>query len=309
MSPSVTLLGPQRRPTLDRVLAALQVDGPVAAITAGWQERESDDDELMHLLAGRGLNLRLHARWMDVLAEDDDYARAEREHRVVLGELQQLYLIRLDHALRAAYAVAQRTDGHPRVQATAVEDALALVREVDERHLTRVAELRAAFDDSWHPHDRDAVVKHREEVRGALAHADCLVIAGGHVGELVTVLHLFDVAADLPGRIIAWSAGAMALTERIVLFHDRSAHGPAQAEVLDRGLGVVPGLVALPHARRRLRTDDLLRMSVLVRRFAPATCLVLDDGVTVELDGGRLPDDARVVTNDGRIIEMSALDA
>ena len=310
MSPSVTLLGPQRRPTLDRVLATMPADGPVAAITAGWQERESDDDELMHLLGGRGLNLRLHARWMDVLQEDADYARAEREHRVVLGELQQLYLIRLDHALRAAYAIAQRNDGHPRVQATAFDDALALVRQVDEGHLSRVAELRAAFEDSWRPRERDAVVKHREEIRGGLAQAETLVVAGGHVGDLLTVLDLFDIGADLPPRVVAWSAGAMALTERIVLFHDRSAHGPAQAEVLDRGLGVVPGLLALPHARRRLRTDDLLRMSVLARRFAPARCLVLDDGVSVELghDGG-LPDDARVVTDDGRIIEMSAFDA
>ena len=49
------------------MLDALDVRGPVAAVTAGWQERETDDAELMSLLDGRGLNLRLHARWMDVL--------------------------------------------------------------------------------------------------------------------------------------------------------------------------------------------------------------------------------------------------
>jgi hypothetical protein len=98
----------------------------------------------------------------------------------------------------------------------------------------------------------------------------------------------------------------MAITDRIVLFHDRSAHGPAQAEVYDVGLGIVPGVVALPHARRRLRTDDALRMSVLARRFAPATCLVLDDGVTVELGADRsVPAGARVVDVDGRIVEAA----
>ena len=287
------------------MLDALEIRGAVAAVTAGWQEREADDAELMSLLGERGLNLRLHARWMDVLQEDPDYARAEREHRVVLGELQQLYLVRLDHALRATYAVAQRVDGHPRIQATAVDDALAIVREVDARHLDRVAELRSAFGEAWHPDERDTVAKHREEIRGALHHAECLVIAGGHVGDLVSVLNLFRVVDDLPARVVAWSAGAMALTDRIVLFHDRSAHGPAQAEVLDVGLGVVSGLVALPHARRRLRTDDALRMSVLARRFAPATCLVLDDGVTVDLGPtNAVPAGARIVDADGRITEV-----
>lgn len=307
MPPTVTLLGPQRRPTLDRALGGLDVQGPIAAITAGWQERESDDDELMSLLGGHGANLRLHARWMDVLQSDPDYARAEREHRVVLDELQQLYLLRLDHALRATYAIAQRTDGHPRIQTTAVDDALAIVRQVDEMHLGRVADLRATFREAWPPHDRDVVAKHREEVREALALADCLVVAGGHVGELLAVLDLFRVADQLPAHVVAWSAGAMALTERVVLFHDRAAHGPAQAELLDTGLGLVPGIVALPHARRRLRTDDLLRMSVLARRFAPARCLVLDDGVTVSLgNDGSLTDGARVVEPDGRIVEVRA---
>jgi len=300
---SVTLLGPQRRPTLDRALQSLHVDGQIAAVTAGWQEREPEDGELLRLLSGRGVNLHLHGRWTDVLQRDPDYARAEREHRAILDELQQLYLIRLDHALRATYTVAHRTDGHPRVRQTAVDDALSTVRQIDDHHLQRVAELWAAFGDSWQPTQRDIVAKHREEVSSVLSHAECLVIAGGHVGELLLVLRLFGVTDLLPERVIAWSAGAMTLTDRIVLFHDRTAHGPAQAELLDTGLGLVHRIVALPHARRRLRTDDQLRMSVLAQRFAPARCLVLDDGVTVELgDDGALPEQARVIDTDGRIV-------
>ena len=42
----VTLLGPQRRPTLDTVAASLRLEGPIATITAGWQERETDDGAL-----------------------------------------------------------------------------------------------------------------------------------------------------------------------------------------------------------------------------------------------------------------------
>jgi hypothetical protein len=307
VSTSVTLLGPQRRPILDRVLSALGVTGPVAFVTAGWQERESEDGELAALLGADGVNLRLRARWLDVLESDPEFARAEREHRVVLDDLQQLYLVRLDHALLAATEVARRSDGNPRTTEMAVDDALEIIRLIDRTHLLRVQELHAAFYDAWPPHDRDVVEKHREEVRGVLAGADCLVIAGGHVGELVQVLHLFNIAPDVPPHVVAWSAGAMALTERVVLFHDRAAHGPAQTEVLDLGIGLAPRLVALPHARRRLRTEDPVRMSVLARRFGPARCLVLDDGVTVQLtpDGG-LPPDALVVDTTGRIVAAGA---
>src|SRR6185312_16993312 len=83
VSPAVTVLGPQRRPTVDRVLESLEVTGPVAMVTAGWQERESDDAELVALAGGRGVNLRLHARWLEVLQDDEEYARAEREHRAL----------------------------------------------------------------------------------------------------------------------------------------------------------------------------------------------------------------------------------
>jgi hypothetical protein len=307
VTPSITLLGPQRRPTLDRVLSSLGVGGPVAVVNAGWQERESDDAEILSLAGERAVNLRLFTRWMDVLSADPEYAAAEREHRLLLDELQELYRVRLDHALQAVYAVAGRGGGDAAIQATAMEDALAAVRLLDATHLARVQELHDAFYGTWQLESRGAIAGHREEVRTLLSEAECLVVAGGHVGELVRVVHLFHLAPHLPPRVVAWSAGAMALTPRVVLFHDRSAQGASLTEVFDAGIGVVPGLVLLPHARRRLRTEDHLRMSVLARRFAPASCLVLDDGVRVDLGrGGALPPDARVVDAEGRIVEGEA---
>ena len=160
------------------------------------------------------------------------------------------------------------------------------MRLLDEQHLQRVGDAQQAFYDAWRPQERPAVARHREEIQHVLEGSSALAIAGGHVGELARVLHLFHVAPHLPPRVVAWSAGAMALTERVVLFHDFVPHGVAQTEVYGDGLGVVPGVVALPHARRRLRVDDPIRMSVLARRFAPARCLVLDDGTRVTLDRG-----------------------
>jgi hypothetical protein len=307
MTSAVTLLGPQRRPTVQQVVRELEPGTSVATETAGWQERESDDAELRELLGGPAVNLALHARWLDVLDRDREYANAEREHEAALAELRQLYLIQLDHALRATYSVAERREGRPRLRQHALTDALEVVRLLDEHHLRRVREAQLAFFDAWRPQERPEVAGHREEVQQLLGSADTLVVAGGHVGELVNLLHLFHVRPHVPPRVIAWSAGAMALTERVVLFHDFVPHGVAQTEVLGEGLGVLHDLVLLPHARRRLRVDDQVRMSVLARRFEPARCLVLDDELRVDLthDGG-LPADARVIAGDGRVSSADA---
>ena len=82
--------------------ASLATGGnPYNSVNAGWRERESYDAEIVALAGEGAVNLRLFARWMDALQADPEYAAAEREHRLVLDELRQLYLIRLDHALQA----------------------------------------------------------------------------------------------------------------------------------------------------------------------------------------------------------------
>jgi hypothetical protein len=304
---NVTLLGPQRRPTVDQVVAGRDGDDLLATVTAGWQEREPDDGELRGLLGGRTANLGLYGRWLDVQERDRELATAEREHQAVLDELQRLYVVQVDSALRAVFEVARRSGDRPRTRDAAFADAQDVVRVVDDHHMARVRAAHADFYGSWRPQERDVVVEHRDAVRRCLQEASVLVVAGGHVGVLLRVLHLFEVAPFVPGTVIAWSAGAMALTERVVLFHDRVPHGPAQSEVLDDGLAVLRGLVLLPHARRRLLVHDRTRMAVLARRFAPASCLVLDDGVRVDLGpDGALPPGARVVSPDGAIVELEA---
>jgi hypothetical protein len=304
VSRAVTLLGPQRRPSVQPVLRDLDPDAPVATVTAGWQERESDDAELRELLGGRAVNLALHGRWLDLHERDQEYAHAERDHDVALAELRSMYLDRLDHALRAAYAVGNARESRPRLSAAALDDAIEVIRLVDRQHLARVREVQHAFFAAWRPQERPVVAQHREEVRGVLRQAQAVVVAGGHVGELLRVLHLFQVEPHLPDVVIAWSAGAMALSERVVLFHDFVPHGVAQTEVLGEGLGVVRGLVPLPHMRRRLRMDDRIRMSVLARRFTPARCVVLDDGVRLPLAAdGQPPADARVLDARGQVTE------
>ena len=109
----------------------------MATITAGWQEREPDDAELVALLEGRAVNLALYRRWLDVQDRDPEYRAGERELAGVLAELQELYLLRLDYALQAVYAV-QRRAGPAVASADALGEAVEAVRELDAAHLRRV---------------------------------------------------------------------------------------------------------------------------------------------------------------------------
>ena len=303
----ITLLGPQRRPTVDTVMRSLGAAGPVVTITAGWQEREDDDAELSKLLGGRDVNLRLHRRWLDVAEREPRFAAAERAVQAVLDELQALYLLRLDHALEAVYEL-QRRSGSDRLRAGVLAESLAAVQELDAAHLHRVSQVRLNFYAELQPHNRPVIAEHRAEVAGELAAASALVVAGGHVGVLADVLHLFNIAAALRSPVVAWSAGAMALAERIVLFHDRSAHGPGHPEVYASGLSVVQDMVPLPHARTRLLLDDAPRMAVFARRFAPARCVLLDNGTRLDIDNGAKswPAATRVLAEDGRVTALEA---
>ncbi len=300
----ITLLGPQRlTPSLGATMRGLGSEGPVATVTAGWRERERDDGELNTILDGRGRNLGLYRRWSEVLDADPEYATAERTLRDEIEELQALYEVRLDHAVRAIEAV-QRTGAPREIKEPAVDDAVDGLRRLDEWHLRTVAETRERFDERWAPGTRDAIRRHRAEVAAELEQCDTLAIAGGHVAVLLQCLRLFAVTRPgaLPQVIVAWSAGAMAMTDRVVLFHDFGPHGTTGLEVYDFGLGVVADVVPLPHARRRLRLRDPSRNALLARRFAPAYCLVLDDGVRVDLGpDGALPPSARVLTEDGDV--------
>jgi hypothetical protein len=293
------LLGPQRRPTL----GSLGVPGPFATVTAGWQEREPDDAELGSLLGGQAVNLSLYARWLDVQERDPEYALASRALADVLAELAEEYQLRMDYALQAVYALQRRASG------SALAEAVAAVRSLDAWQLDRVNEARGEFFDRLRPHDRPVIAAHRSAVAAVLSSTAALVVAGGHVGVLAEVLHLFNVAAALQptaerSPVIAWSAGAMALTDRIVLFGDRSAHVPGHPEVYGSGLSMIRDVVLLPHAKARLLLDDAPRMAVFAQRFAPASCVLLEAGTRLELSNGLLPAGARVLGEDGHVTAL-----
>src|SRR2546422_11421548 len=110
--PTITLLGPQRlRPTLADALRGRAPEGPIATITAGWQEREGDDQELDQHLEGRTGNLALYRRAEAVFQRDPELARAHRERQERLRRAHEPYALRLAGAMDCAYAVLPRTHG------------------------------------------------------------------------------------------------------------------------------------------------------------------------------------------------------
>jgi hypothetical protein len=186
----------------------------------------------------------------------------------------------------------------------ALRDAEEVLRSLDRRHLERVREVHAEFYAATRPHEHPLIAAHRTEVAHILAETQAVVITGGHVSELLDALHLFNVVpaglARLP--IIAWSAGAMVLTERVVLFNDNAIRGPRAPEVYDDGLGLLRGTVVLPSAHKRLQMANTDRMSLLAKRFAPALCVPLDPGARLNVPpDGSVPGDTPVIGLSGEM--------
>jgi len=283
---SIVLLGPQRlQPTLRAVAEALGDEGPLAAVTAGWEEREDEVERLVAHLGRPVVNLQLHRRAEGAFLEDWELAAAFAERRGRLAEAQRIYQVRLGHLLEAARDLVRRT-GRPEVLGPEREDSLAAVRALDARHIDRLEAVHGEFEGRWNWEERKSLGVRRREVQGLLAGCGAVALAGGNVAVLSNRLRLFGMGDLLAGRrVFAWSAGAMAAAGRIVLYHDNPPQGPGDPEVFGKGLGLFPDVLPLPHARRRLRLEDRERVGLFARRFAPLVCVALDEGSGLRWDG------------------------
>lgn len=287
---SVTLLGSQRRtPTLPDVVAASGIDlaaAPLATVTAGWQEREDDDRDLVDALLGSTVNLRLYGRTEEIFRADPELAAAHASRGRRLQEIQAIYEVRLTYAMDAVYELSRRDDDSS-LLADEIDSALHDVRAIDQRLLNANREVLAEFESVVCPAEREHVARHRREIAEILSGASGLAIAGGKVPTLLNRMRLLGPAGsvgELP--VFAWGAGAMVVTDRIVVFHDDPPQGTAHSRVFEAGLGWVSGVVAFPHARHRLHLDDPLRVGLLARRFSPGVCVGLDDGAAHVVGGG-----------------------
>jgi len=297
------LLGPQSpRPNLRQAADAVGADGPVVVISAGWRDSEGEIEELQEEL-GRPLeDLMIYHQAEEIFAREPDLQALQRERQDKLKELQELYRIRLGPTISAARKLMRAT-AHPELLRLEQRAAIAQVRALDRHHLRRIQAIHREFDQRRAQLDIPAATAAREAVQQRVSEAGLVLIAGGHVAVLLNRMRLFRLGAELAKKpLIAWSAGAMALSERIVLFHHHAPQGRRDAELLDAGLGIVRGRILLPHARIRLDWANRKRMALFSRRFSPAACCTLDSGSLLQFEDDRLVSAAQsfLVTRTGQ---------
>lgn len=286
------LLGPQRpTPNLTALLDKLPGDGPVLTVTAGWRYDESDREALDRAIGPAAEPLPLYAWFDEIVGEAPELARAYKERQARIHKLKALYRLRLAPALQTVARLLERRGEDPELVEPELEAALEVVREIDEGFLIRSSAIQVGGRALLRSLEPPRVARRRVEAAQRVLEARAVLIAGGHVGVLRNRLMFFELDLALKQAlqrgvaVVGWSAGAMALSDRVVLFHDDPPEGPSDPEVLDRGLGLVRGLVLLPHARQRLRLRDTDRVTTLAGRFAPSRCVGLENGAWLERGG------------------------
>jgi hypothetical protein len=175
--------------------------------------------------------------------------------------------------------------------------------------MRRVSSVHREFDAAFDVATHALLARHNAEISALLDGIETVLVTGGNVAVLINRLRLFGFGTLLAGKnLVAWSAGAMALSERIVLFHDDPPQGRRNPELFGPGLGLVKHQVLFPNARTRLRTSDRVRMQLLCRRFAPAICVTLDSGSVLRFVDNELAaaDSVRRISDEGRLRKVRA---
>lgn len=301
--PAVVLLGPQyHAPTAGAALRDLGLRGRAATITAGWQEREAEDEALERQLPSGSVPLRLYERALRVWDADSELRDAHQEMQADLRTVRGFYHRQLE-AAASVWVGLLEAEAPERLLGPEREAALEAIQRLDAHLLERVGEIRAAFEAGTHLLERKAVRVERAAITELLRGIEAVVIEGGHVAVLLNRMSLFGMHELIKDKVIVGCAGgAMALCRRIVLYDDSPAIGRGHAEVALPGLGFALGVVALPDAAARLRHDDPQRMLRLSRRLAPETCVLLDEGGRLVWDGRSWSGvDARLVLPDGTL--------
>jgi peptidase E len=297
------LLGPQSpTPNLRQAIEIVNKDGPIVVITAGWRDSEGEIDELREITGHPLEDLMLYQRAEEVFASEPALHELHRERQKKLTELQRLYRIRLTPTIAAARKL-MKTRAEADLLHIEQRAAIAQLHALDSHHLRRIRGIHQTFNLRRAELEVPQALVQRDKVHQLVEKAGVVVIAGGHVAVLLNRIRLFGLDRLLAEKpVIAWSAGAMAMTERIVLFHHSAPHGKRDSELLDAGLGIVRRRVLLPHAATRLDWRNRRRMALFSRRFSPASCCTLDNDSMIHMDNEQLiaSKGSSIVTRTGR---------
>ena len=278
------LLGPQRfLTTAGTVVRSVAAEGPVATVTAGWQDRESADDELHEVMEGRSRNLQLYRRLTEVIETDDHFAAQALAHRDAMDELAGIYSVRLQRALESVYVVARRP-ARQDIADSAFDDAVRGVRDIDAWYLARRRPaVRRARGRLAARRQRADLAQPRARSPTCSATPRCWPSRAGTSASCCA-------ACGSSRRGAAGQPARRGLVRR--RDGDDRARGALQRQrpagrAGRRGLGpwCRPGATTSSRCRTPgagCTLDDPVHARAFVRRFAPAVCLLLDEGTQVE---------------------------
>lgn len=319
MTGSLILLGPQRpSPNLGEALDRIPGNGPIVTLTAGWRLDEGEIDALHDVAGGDAVHLPLY-RWFEECMERMPETRARyRQRQRQLMRVKDLYRVRLHRALESVRDLIERSAEDPELVERQLEHAIADVRRIDRQFVDHSKSLFASYPDVSKPWELPEVAARRAESAAMLSSARAILIAGGHVAVLRNRMLFFGVHQQLfqawlqQTGVVAWGAGAMVLTDPIVLFYDDPPDGPSHPEILDSGLALVQDTVVLPDARKRLRLDDRLRVRLLAERFRPHKAVAMENGAFLESDNGAFVQrgvfgSASVLEPSGEVVPMETV--
>jgi hypothetical protein len=307
------LLGPQPHyRSLREAVRRLELDGPAAVITAGWEEDELEPrltGPLMEALPEGSFNLELFRRSEELFAADPELIAMLRDRQDELRLLRDAYRIRLELALDAVLKLEQTGDSRVDLSAER-ESAMEMVRLLDRQYFLRTCQICDGWEERLQTPSRPEVVRHRAEIRDRMGEATAIVASGGHAAIILNRLRIFGITEmepELP--VIAWSGAAMALAEQIVFFHDHLPQGRGEAEVLRAGIGVYHEWLPLPDARNRLRLDDAGNVSRFARRFDAWQCIVLDEQTMLDRNAGQwnVSGDAMRLDASGQLVPANGM--
>ena len=173
---------------------------------------------------------------------------------------ERLLRYTLSRELRQALATLEANDDH----------LVDLLSEIEQRGFDAEG---LAYDEAW----RAGQARLEQRILAA----NTIVLFGGRLDLLLDALRLFrlrDALAEALRRgtqIVAMSAGAMVLCERVIIYDDMAATR-RDFQLYDRGLSLVRDIQMFPHCTERIQTEDPDNLAYLARRFRHHSCVGLN---------------------------------
>lgn len=285
MTGSIHVLGPQGTDSnLTDAVNMFCPQGDIAVISAGWRYDECELQDLQRKLGRKIRHIPLY-EWFDALGSiEPELSGLHRIRQRRILDYKKVYQINLDAALNSWTDIHKLYRSNPSTYAKDEREACKHVQNVDRNCLKRLTQIKHEFDAILTPWLHDSALPLHEQIIDILDRCTGLIITGGHVAILRNRLAFFGLGELLPSfimegkHIFAYSAGAMCLTDRIVLFHDNPPWGEGRTEILDTGIGLLPKTVLLPNATKRLNLQDPNRVERFAKRFYPSVSICLESG-------------------------------